>query len=233
MKIALAVPTAEAARRADFYDHYHALQLPEGTVCVFSHNQSPASGRNKMIDMAVEAGCTHILFLDDDMQPEPDLVLRLAAHNLDIVSGLYLMRTFPHMGVIFDEAYPDGQCKFSFLTPEKTGLIEVVNCGFGCVLINLDVFKKLEKPYVRLGEIFKDEWCDDVGFFNRVRQAGYRIYCDTDARVGHNLNVVIFPKYVDGKWMTEYVDGNGRIVIDQQIPTQEEVQKQIDELVKL
>jgi hypothetical protein len=232
MKILVAVPTGERGRNADFYDYYNTLDLEAGTVRAFAHGQSPAHNRNDMIDLAVNNDCTHIFFLDDDMAPPADIVKRLAAHNVDIASGLYLSRNFPHMPIFFDKAYENGLNKYSALTPGRTGLQKGVNCGFGCVLINLEVFKRMEKPYIRLGEIVKDEWCDDIGFFNRVRAFGYDVYCDFDVCVGHSHTVNIFPKRLeDGTWVTEYRVTGGNVQIAQIIPTDEEIAKQEKELV--
>lgn len=231
-KIFVAVPTGERARNAEFYDYYNQLNRPDGTICSFAHGASPAHNRNEMIDLALKTDCTHIFFLDDDMVPSPDVLEKLSKHDVDVVSALYLSRNYPHLPVFFDVAYPNGLCKYSFLTPGKSGLQQGVNCGFGAVLIDLKIFKDLEKPYVRLGEIVKDEWCDDVGFFNRVRNAGFEIYCDLDVFVGHSHSINIFPKRLeDGSWVTEYRVGAGNVVFPQVLPDDKTIEKQVEELV--
>lgn len=214
MKIMVGVPTGEYGRRAEFYDYYNSLERPIGTVCMFSHGQSPAQGRNSIIAKALELECTHIFFLDDDMVFKPDVLTRLLKHaDKDVVTGLYLMRNYPHFPVVMDEGpYEDGKCKFVFLTDQQ-GLIPIVNCGFGFVLIKTEVFKKLERPWVTLGEIIKDEWCDDVAFFNKVKRAGFEMYCDLGIWAGHSLNVSLWPMLSpDGKWQTSYHTATGDIV---------------------
>lgn len=231
-KIFVAIPTGERGRNADFYDYYNQLEREQGTISSFAHGQSPAKNRNDMIDLAMKTDATHIFFLDDDMAPAPDILKKLSVHDVDVVSGLYLSRNYPHLPVFFDTAYHNGLCKYSFLTPGKLGLQKGVNCGFGCVLINLSIFKYLEKPYVRLGEIEKDEWCDDVGFFNRVREKGFEIYCDFDVVVGHSHTITIYPKRLEsGEWVTEYRSGVGAITFPQILPDDSIIEKQIDELV--
>lgn len=218
MKLMIGISTGEYGRRADFYDYYDALDKPTGSVIMKSHGQSPAQNRNAIAKAAIANDCTHVLFLDDDMTFERDALTRLLVHaDKDVVSALYLLRTYPHYPAAFDAGpFGNGECKFMFLTPEVTGLKEVVNVGFGFCLIKTDVFKAMEKPWVRLGEINKDEWCDDVGFFNRVRKAGFRIYCDTDIRCGHFLNMTLMPMKNDqGEWMTSYITTSGQVL---QIP---------------
>lgn len=207
-KIMVAVPTAGYIRYAPFFDHYNQLIKPDGTLCTFSHGASPAKGRNMMIETAIENNCTHILFLDDDVAPPPDALQKLIIHDKDIVTGLMLMRNYPHLPLIFDEMFSDGKNKHMFLSEGISGLVEITNCGLGCVLIKTNVFKVMEKPWITLGELEKDGWCDDISFFNRARLAGFQIYCDLDVRVGHMSQVMLTPNCVDGRWFTVYNTGS-------------------------
>lgn len=147
-KILIAVPTAEMARRADFYDYFNAIDKPIGTVITFSHGQSPARNRNIIIDGALKHECTHILFLDDDVAVQRDVLTRLLAHDKDIVGGLYLMRSYPHTPILFDYADDQGRCRTHYLKDGECGLIEVVAMGLGCCLIKTDVFKNMEAGQV-------------------------------------------------------------------------------------
>jgi hypothetical protein len=203
-KVFIAVPTADTARQAHFYDYFNMIDKPLGTVISSAHGQSPARNRNLMIQQALDNDCSHVLFIDDDTAPPPDILHRLLSRNLDIVSGLYLMRSFPHQPIIFNKTDEDGRCTHSFLEDDKTGLIEVVACGLGAVMIHTRVFKALEQPWIRLGELEKDHWSDDIGFFQRVRKAGFQIYCDLNVKVGHMQQVTLWPVYKDGKWFTSY-----------------------------
>jgi len=227
VRVMIAVPTGEFARRADFYDYLNMLEKPVGTMQTSTHGQSPARSRNMMIESALERDCTHILFLDDDMAFKSDLLMRLLSHDKDIVSGLYLMRNYPHMPVTFDVAYESGKCRFSFLSDKVKGLKEVVNCGLGACLIKTDVFRNMDKPWITLGEIEKDHWCDDISFFLRTRKKGYKIFVDTDARCGHIMSAVIWPhRTEDGKWFTLYNTGAPETFqVPQYVPSDEEISK--------
>lgn len=203
-KVLLAIPTMEMARQAIFYDYFNMLNKQPGTIITFAHGQSPARSRNLMIEQALEHKCTHIMFIDDDVAFEADLLDRLLAHDVDIVSGLYFMRNFPHTPIMFDNALEDGRCQIHLLSDGETGLIPIVAAGLGCCLIKTSVFEKLDKPWIRLGELEPDNWCDDIGFFRRVREAGIQSFCDLDARVGHMATVTIWPKIDNGIWYISY-----------------------------
>ena len=155
--------------------------------------------------------------MDDDVLAPIDMIEKLARHNMPIVSGLYLMRSFPHQPIIFDVAYENGMCRHHF--PKNEKLVPVVSAGLGCLLIDMDVFDRLEKPYIRLGEIETDHWCDDIGFCKRVRAVGYKIYCDPSIQCEHIAAVRIKPEFVDGKWMVTYnTNGIGNVSFPAPVP---------------
>lgn len=234
-KVMICVPTLEYARRADFYDYVNLIDkdIPNTQVGqTFAHGQSPARNRNTMIQLALDNDMTHILFLDDDVVPRPDILKRLLSHDKDIVTGLYLMRSHPHLPILFDESYTNGACRFTILRPGLKGLVEVKNTGLGAALIKTDVFRRMsdDLPWVRLGQCEKDHWCDDIDFFNRARDIyGYKIWCDLDCPVGHMLSATIFPmRQEDGTWMTATTfDQKNIFMIPQHQPTEEEVEKSI------
>jgi hypothetical protein len=86
------------------------------------------------------------------------------------------------------------------------------------------VFEALEKPYVRLAEIAKDEWCDDIGFFNRVGEAGFEMFCDLDTQVGHMTSIHMWPEKTNKGWMTNYKHLTGNAHIPQNIPSIKEIE---------
>lgn len=211
-KVLIGIPTDEYARRADFYDHLNILQRPEDSLLLFCHHRSPARSRNLLIEAAQQNKCTHILFLDDDMEIPPDSLLRLLNHDKDIVSGLYLTGSYPHFPVAFDVVNDKGQCLPMYLFGKEERLYPIEAAGFGFLLVKLSVFDRLEKPYVRLGELDPEEWCDDIGFFNRARQAGIKSYIDLSVQLGHIRTVIYKPNFVNGAWHTGYNTGSPTLV---------------------
>lgn len=228
-KVMVGIPTMGFSRNDHFYDYYNMLLKPELTPVMFARGQSPARNRNIIIRKALELECTHVFFLDDDIAIPHDALMKLLANShLDVVTGLYLMRNFPHNPIIFDEAYNDGKCKHHFLeNDEHNTLIPIVNCGLGCVLIKIEVFKTLEEPWIRLGETESDHWGDDVGFFNRVREAGFKLFCDLSITAGHMCQVEVRPVYQNGKWYTLYnTHGDGGALFPAVKPSKEQIDEE-------
>lgn len=219
----------EYIRRAEFVPYFLGLERPNNSLTITVHGQSPAAARNEIAQAALDNKCTHILFVDDDMCYHPSSLMRLMQHDVDIVTGLYLTRSFPHRPAIFDKWYPNGKCKYSVMDKnfaKENSVIDCVNAGLGFVLISTEVFKVLEKPWVRLGELEKDGWCDDIGFFNRCREAKFKMICDTEVCIGHMTNVTIWPVKVDGVWKTEYRHTTGSIQFEQHIPEDKDIKEQ-------
>src|SRR5215471_230528 len=227
-KTLISVTTGEYARRADFYDYFHLMMKPADSLVLFCHDRSPAHGRNLIIDTAIDQNCTHILFIDDDMAYKPDSLYKLLEHDVDVVSGLYLSRSYPHAPVIFDLANDEGAAFPMYLIgDEDERLKKIEAAGFGFLLVKTEIFKKLEKPYVRLGELNSEEWCDDIGFFNRVRKAGIESFVDMECLIGHMGTFIVEPQLHNGKWHTVYnTGGTGAISTPQIIPKPEYVFKE-------
>lgn len=203
-KVLIAVPTSESSKYTNFYDFYNQIERIDGTLHMFARGQSPAKNRNVMIQAAIDNQCTHILFLDDDVIPPKDTLKKLLEHNKDVVSGLYPMRNFPHFPVIFDKRFNNGFNRHVHLKDELDGLVLITNCGFGCVLIKMEVFDKIPKPWVTLGELEADGWCDDIAFFNKVHDAGFGMYCDLTLIVDHMMTIHAGFRRVNDKWMVQY-----------------------------
>lgn len=226
-KVMLGVITAEQARRADFYDFYSLIEKPKDTICIAVHGQSIANNRNKIVEQALVYGASHVMFLDDDVMPRPEVIYQLLKHNKDIVMALQLRRNFPHYPLVFEERLPDNLYKIYTLKDNERGLIKVVGGGLGAVLINIEVFKKLERPWFRLGELVPDQISEDTGFYNRAIEAGFEVYCDLDCSVGHVASMIVRAQRTNGIWVIN-LDTNSKGSVNipvNAIPVQENTSK--------
>lgn len=217
LKVLIGVPTQEYARRADFYDYFNTLEKPFNTIVMFCHDRSPAHSRNLIIEQGLTHNCTHVLFIDDDMAFRPNALNQLLEHDVNIVSGLYLRRDYPHQPLIFDYADDEGKCLYSYLDDDVSRLKEVVAAGLGFCLVRTEVFKVIDKPWIRLGELDSEQWCDDIGFFSRVRKAGFKSFCDMECRIGHIGTMIIWPNRNGKIWFTGYDTGGKGMINTPQI----------------
>lgn len=150
--------------------------------------------RNKLIDEAIKAKATHIMFIDADMTFPPDGILKLLSHKKDIIGANYNVRLDPNS---ISATGPTTKMKV------KGEVVSMLSEGFptelfkchavatGFMLIKLDCLKKLQKPYF-------DAWIDsngnhyteDVQFCHNANEAGIEVYCDPTIKIGHIGNTV-------------------------------------------
>jgi len=120
----------------------------------------------------LESDCDYMLFLDSDMVPPADMLIKLIEHDKDIVSALAFRRVPNYEPCIFKDD------KFYLDYPK--GLIEVAGVGMACTLIKREVFQNVPQPWFPPTEIG-----EDLSFCKRATDAGYKIYCDTELICGH------------------------------------------------
>lgn len=150
--------------------------------------------RNSAVQHMLNLGLPDwIFFLDSDVVPPPDTILRLMAHNQPIVSGIYCRRSNP---VAIPVMIKDKQWVTQY--PENT-LFEVDLVGAGCLLIHKSVFSRLPRQD-RPGHPWFDwrvnlqgiqgvdvDSClsEDFTFCHHARKHGYKILIDTSIMCRH------------------------------------------------
>ncbi len=147
--------------------------------------------RNQLVSTTLERypEATHLFFLDDDVIPPPDALTRLLAHNVPVVTGLYVERAPPH----FPVAYRRGQDHHVPLTSFCAGLQEVDACGAGCLLVRTDVLRAIKPPWFD----FVGGVSEDLYFCQKAAAAGYRLLLDFDVQCGHLTTQVATYQHFD------------------------------------
>jgi len=150
--------------------------------------------------MARNTGCQKVLeldfqwlfFLDDDVIPPADAILRLMAHKQPIVSGVYYRRNPPIYPVMLRNT-PEGR---NWITEFKIpDLMEIDFCGAGCLLVHRDVLTSLP-PITPRNHWFgwrvkayemdaPHRMSEDFAFCEHARNHGYKILCDTSILCRH------------------------------------------------
>jgi hypothetical protein len=188
LKLAIGLPMLHPFIHYKFVNSYLGLQRPQGSTAISLVGSLTSLARNSIVDIAIERGFTHLLFLDTDMTFPADTIKKLISHDKDIVSGLYFERYAPYRPML-RKRLDDG---YSLVDYTKGGLVECDALGAGCLLVKIDVFKKIGKPYFEyrltkkgIKETFLSE---DIVFCERAREEGFKIFCDTTIRCGHLIS---------------------------------------------
>jgi hypothetical protein len=130
---------------------------------------------------AIKSGATHLLFIDDDMVFPEDTAVRLLKHGKDIMGLKYHPRQVSHNHI---------EGMFKIAVAEKELPNEIFKCegvGAGVLLINLEVFKHIGRPWFDwvvydTGMVKQGE---DFYFCEKARKAGYEIWADPVLKIGH------------------------------------------------
>lgn len=153
--------------------------------------------RNSIVEGALQLSCDYLFFLDDDHvidwegSPGPNtrygIIEQLLSHMDDpaigIVGAVYYHRGNECRPVLMKEGRDGG---FYYMRDDEiTGqLQEVAVQGGGCMLIRMSAFDRIKSPW------FEPEYelGTDVQICKKVREAGFKVCCDTSIHIGHVLN---------------------------------------------
>lgn len=191
-RIALAIPTRDLCAApftkcvADMVGRFCTLYVGTGQAeltTIIDLGTLLSDMRIQIAKEAMNQGCTHILWLDNDMVFPSDMLERLIQHDKPIVAASYAQRKSPSKPV----AARGGVWVYTEDT--STGLEEVDYVGSGCMLVQTDVYKHLPMPWYMLGwnEKKQETVGEDVYFCRKARQIGAACFIDHDLtkEIGH------------------------------------------------
>lgn len=130
------------------------LQIP-GQIILPLAGMPYDMARNQACMRALESGASHLFFLDSDVIPPPDAVLRLLRHNVPFISGMYSRRSPP---AALPVMIKDGQWHTNF---KRGTTFEVDVVGAGCMLIRRDVLQNFPPQRPEVGRHWFD-WRVDM-----------------------------------------------------------------------
>ncbi len=135
--------------------------------------------RENLINQAIEVKSEWALWLDSDMMFPPTTLLRLLAHNQDIVACNYMKRSYPFKSVAFMDTN-DWESWVPLQSEDELLTVEAI--GMGCVLMRTSVFEKLNRPYFEYTyqPKTKDWGGEDFTLFKKLNGAGLQLKVDTN-----------------------------------------------------
>jgi hypothetical protein len=171
---------------------FRNLALPSHSGISFRTGAPYDVMRNSACADALAANFQWVFFLDDDVIPPADALLRLLTHGKDVASGLYYRRQEPICPVAMKL---DGQGKAQWVTSwnPPACLLEVDLVGSGCLLIHRRVLDGMTSPWFEW-EIGKPEpavprgrgaMSEDFAFCMNAKAAGFKVHLDTSIRCEH------------------------------------------------
>ena len=103
-------------------------------------------GRNILTAMFLESDCSHLMFIDADIEFQADDLLRMMAYDKPIMAAAYPKKALPIQYAI----------NFKFINQEKkqirieNGAVEVLDASTGFFLVKREVVEKMMQEYPEL-----------------------------------------------------------------------------------
>jgi len=186
-KLGIGIPTNFTMIPTEFFDSFILMEKPEW-IYLRASTGHIEDMRNGIVKNAIQAGCSHLIMMDTDQVYDAQTIPRLLSHKLPIV-GCLVYRRYPP----FDPLMLRGEIgKYQNINEWEPGsLVEVDATGTGCVLYDVDVFKKMPSPWFKFSKSSGAVVGEDIGFCSDLREAGYKIFVDTSIPAGHLSRMII------------------------------------------
>ena len=185
-KIMIAVPVANHIPEEEQKDFrlpcLDGLITPSGMQVKYYtvHGRKVAAAYNDAVREFMKDGADFLLTIEDDTFPPADALVKLMKHMADgkrVVGAWYPKRQDAYEGspIVIGNNGKRGHL-------EADGEVhEVYTIPMGCTLYSAEVFYKIEYPYFETTDCLSQ----DSFFSQKLRDAGYKLYCDTSIRCKH------------------------------------------------
>ena len=191
IKLGIALPNTAETYPSHFVDSFCQITKPAHLYLKATGGGPIDAVRNDIVEKAFISECTHIWMTDTDQVYPQDTLMKLLEHDKDIVAAkvhrryppydpILLRGTLDNFNSVPDDEWLDKQ------------LVEVDATGFGSVMIDMTVFEKIKRPWFRFNLYdYKDPVGEDVGFYMKAREAGFKVFVDCSIKIGHLTRLVI------------------------------------------
>jgi hypothetical protein len=141
--------------------------------------------RNLIASWIINNHYDYLFAVDSEIAFPSDTLIRLLAHNVDMISGTYIQRTPGSQNVELSRTATDGSISYiPYSEIRGKGLIRIDGCGFGCVLIKNNVFNSIPYPHFVYKPAANNETnlSEDMYFCKQVTDRGMSIWADTNIK---------------------------------------------------
>lgn len=202
MKLLIGIPSLDYMH-TDFVKSLTALivRLKDDGVDFTVHIEAGTlvyKARDNIASKAVNEGYTHVLWFDSDMVFTDDIFDTLQFCGKDFVCGIFHARRKGYHSCLFKSLKLNDLERFEEYPKEP---FEVAGCGFGCVLLSVEVLKAVFQRYKSCFLPLK-YYREDLAFCLRAKEVGYKIYADPTAVVGHVGHIIVYPEDHE-RWKAE------------------------------
>jgi hypothetical protein len=221
---AVGIISGELTRYADFSVSLLRLGVPSGSSFIWTRGVGVAGNLNEVIRRFL-ARPEHqwVWLLGDDHVFDSDMLLRLLARDVDVVSPLCSFRSppfLPHVYRAVEGSTLFEKCGWEAVQP--SGLQKVDASGTAGILIKRHIFERLRDPWYEVGKTAPDALGEDLWLCKKIGDLGVSIYVDCDERIGHQTTITLYPEpaatgvkidYGHGFWTTLSIETSVQMAV--------------------
>lgn len=188
IKICVGIPTNRGIKPQTAQCLLRLVAKSKYPIHAVVEREFPTVAMNR-INIVLEAqknDCTHILFIDDDMIFNEEVLNDLMIHNKRIIGVASYCRMLPLTTTVkfFDE---EGNMSQNRKHPIPTDVFKAFAVGMGVALIDIKVFDEIPIPWFLFethegGQIKTGE---DCYFCIKAREHGIDVWCDPNIFIKH------------------------------------------------
>ncbi len=216
--VTLVIPGGNVPRYGAFEMALAQIHVPDGSALGRARSGSVAKNRNATIRAS---DTPFYLFLDDDQDFDPRVLMALLERERPVVSALISAKMPPFFPLcVKGEALnpKTGSKHWNIYTwPEldgRTGLLDVHAVGTGCLLVTKAVLDAIGEPVFEIGRYNSEELNEDMYFSEKCRRAGIPLAVDLDVPVGHWDACGVWPmRLSDGTYSVRLTWDNGENIL--------------------
>jgi len=193
IKLGIGIPNVQDTYPSEYVNSFNIITKPRHVQLLPTGGGPIDAIRNDLVQKAILTGCTHIWMTDTDQVYPQDVLMRLLEHDEKIVAAKVHRRTPPYDPILLRgtldnfNTVPDAEWSI-----DGGQLVEVDATGFGSVLLSMEVFEKIPAPWFDFNLYdFDNPVGEDIGFYIKAREAGFRVFVDCSIKIGHLTRMVV------------------------------------------
>lgn len=203
------VPRGESPRSHAFERSLRIMHAPKGSVSREDYSPGICANLNSCLRRRQGAW---VWFLGDDHPFQPDTLMRLLFHDVDMVAPLVYRKVIPPQTVAYRGGYDSPYKAYGLeeLPPPSFGLWPVTTIGGAGLLVKAEVIDRLSDPWFEPGKTLPGISGEDIHFVSKAVSAGFECYLDLGTTIGHEGKASFWPVFKDGSWTVEIKIGENR-----------------------
>lgn len=159
----------------------------------FAYRRPVQMAQEELAQHAIDCGCTHILYIDDDiLELKVENLMKLLDADKDVIGGIMFTGGFPYAMCAFrrydtskkvaEMPLLKGPARLYEIPPEqRVGAVECDLIPFGFTLMKTSVFSKIPKPWFTTDCVAPT----DSRFCDAIMESGMKPYAHFDVWLNH------------------------------------------------